>query len=134
MKWMIILFFFFVFLVMITADSYLTLMLIASNVFGMNIFNSGHSTIELNKIRAIKFATIILENIPQIAIQIAYGIIILNNMNATIIISVIISFLLSIPLLISWSLTNINNKLFTWEEYDIEILFELNDDIIGEKK
>ena len=50
---------FFIFLVCVTCDSYLSVQLISSNIFAINLFNSGHSIIELKKIEAVKILSIL---------------------------------------------------------------------------
>ena len=52
---------FFVFMVLFTSDSYLTLNLISSNIFGMKLFNSGHTSIDLHRMRSTKTSTIVLQ-------------------------------------------------------------------------
>ncbi len=52
---------FFVFCVIITCDSYLSVQIISSNMFGLDLFNSGHSKIELKKIRFLKIILLIVQ-------------------------------------------------------------------------
>eukprot|EP01084_Bolivina_argentea_P166957 289840_1 len=109
---------FFVFLIFISCDLYLTVKLISSNILGMSIFNSHHSSIELEKIKSIKLVTILFQNIPQIIMQSLF-LIVVQEHKILIIMSIIISFILSVPLLISWYLSNKNN-VFILQPYEIE--------------
>ena len=75
----------FVFFVVLTGGCYPALLLVSSNVFGMNIFSSGLTQYELKNMAQIRlFATIFLENIPQIALQLLYSAAIQQLSNAVI--------------------------------------------------
>ena len=52
---------FFFLLEFLSCDSYICIKLVKSNIFGMELFNSGHSSIELKKVRATKKATILTQ-------------------------------------------------------------------------
>eukprot|EP01083_Nonionella_stella_P175813 613358_1 len=91
----------FIVLELLSCDPYVTVSLIKSHVFGMNVFNSGHTTIELNKIRSIKLQTICTQNIPQIAIQFIF-IRMIDHVRSILVVSMILSFVLSIPFLCIW--------------------------------
>ena len=51
-------FLFFAVLEFVSCDSYLSLKLVKSHIFGMDLFDSGHSSLDLKRIRATKMATI----------------------------------------------------------------------------
>lgn len=109
---------FFILLQIISSDCYSVVKLIKSNIFGMDLFNSGHAHIELKKIKNIKLTMICIQNVPQIVFQILFGTI-LYDLNAIIIISVIISCLMSFPFLICCCL---DSALSEWKEYDIDFV------------
>eukprot|EP01083_Nonionella_stella_P288803 982725_1 len=61
-------------LVVLTGGCYPALALVSSNIFGLNIMNSGLTLYELGKLSKIKvFGTVILENVPQLAFQALYA-------------------------------------------------------------
>ena len=64
----------FVILTVITGGSHPALAVLSSNVFGLEIFTTGLTKYELNRLQKIKiFSTIILDNLPQIGIQFWYS-------------------------------------------------------------
>ena len=64
----------FVILTVVTGGSHAALAVLSSNVFGLEIFTTGLTKYELNRLQKIKiFSTIILENLPQIGIQFWYS-------------------------------------------------------------
>ncbi len=62
-----------------------------------------------------------IQNIPQIVVQITFGIMV-HNITNIIIISVILSFILSIPFLMIWTLSSMNDRVSSWKEYDIDVV------------
>eukprot|EP01084_Bolivina_argentea_P029169 54137_1 len=63
----------FVVLVCLSGGCYSSLCLVSSAIFGMNIFNSGLTKYELRKCSYIKLSGTMLENIPQLFLQIMYS-------------------------------------------------------------
>ena len=59
---------------MFTGGSYNALALVSSNVFGLKILSSGLTQFELKQLSNIKvFGTIVLENVPQLMLQLLYA-------------------------------------------------------------
>merc|ERR1712228_67059 len=90
--------------VVLTGGCYPAVVLVSSNIFGMNVFSSGLTKFELKKMSKIRvFSTIFLENVPQILFQIIYTAAIGEVSNAVIfafiasvlsVLSTVISFLI----------------------------------------
>ena len=60
--------------VVFTGGSYAALALVSSNIFGLKILSSGLTQFELKQLSNIKvFGTIVLENVPQLMLQLLYA-------------------------------------------------------------
>ena len=61
-------------LVVFTGGCYAALALVSSNAFGLKLLSCGLTQFELKRLTKIKiFGTIIIENIPQLIIQLLYA-------------------------------------------------------------
>eukprot|EP01083_Nonionella_stella_P225798 802449_1 len=64
----------FVFIMLVTGSSYIALLLLSSRLFALDVFNSGLSRYELRQLSTLKvYASVLTEDMPQIAIQILYA-------------------------------------------------------------
>jgi len=63
----------FIFLVVLTGGCHPALEMVSSNIFGLPLFSSGLTRYELKQLAVVKvFNTVVLENVPQLIIQIIY--------------------------------------------------------------
>eukprot|EP01084_Bolivina_argentea_P295519 508800_1 len=64
----------FIFLVVFSGGAYPSLAIVTSNLFGLEVFNAGLSKFELESLLKIRVqTTVLLENVPQLGIQIMYA-------------------------------------------------------------
>eukprot|EP01084_Bolivina_argentea_P116905 207647_1 len=95
--------FVFVSLTLITGDCFVSAQVISSNLFGLNVFNSGLNIVQLNSIKHIQIINIVTESIPQSVIQGIYGY--YNGITPLLLLSVFLSLLSSISNSLSWCIT-----------------------------
>eukprot|EP01084_Bolivina_argentea_P060804 111100_1 len=93
----------FVLLVVFSGGCHVSLSLVSSAVFGLEIFSSGLTSYEIRKLSKIKvFATVILENIPQIGCQMIYSASLNGNMTRAVQFALIASLLSAVAATLSY--------------------------------
>merc|ERR1712228_460941 len=111
----------FVSLCIVSGSAYSSLQLVSSRLFNLNIFNCGLTKYEMRQLFNLKvFGNVLIENVPQIALQILYIISSANNPSNVALLSTAASVLSVIGVLISWIVERQNSNCFVMQ-YDIEV-------------
>ena len=113
----------FIILTIITGGAYPSLLLLSSNVFALALTTTGLTGQDLMQLRPMKLSTIILQNLPQLLVQIGYCINI-KSFNTPIILA-FISSILSIALTI-FGAVKTRYKSINGEYIHYELHFEYN--------
>jgi len=81
-------------LVVFSGSCYASIGLCSSNIFGMSVFSAGLTQTELKKLKKLRISSnVVLENIPQIVVQIVYATMVIGNVNSAVVFAFVASVL-----------------------------------------